>query len=273
MGRVAGHDGQEERRDGPDRGAGDADASEQPADVRRHARALDLQPPARDAARLRDRQHGGHRGEAEDDEERERQHEPRRSPFGQRAGQERPEALPPACASAANSAARSPSGSGSSSTSAAAAAPLIIPTARPWTARAANSHASLLASANSSSPNVAVANPAAITRRRPSRSESWPKTSSEGASTQRVGGEDQRQHGALEAELALVDGVQRGRDVRPRHHREPGRADDQECRRADPPGGHGHPPNCRRQLLRPRRRLGFRAMKRGGLGGSWSAAS
>jgi len=74
-------------------------------------------------------------------------------------------------------------GAGSSSTSAAAAAPLIIPTASPCTARAANSHPRLPARANSSSPTDAVAKPAAITRRRPSRSESCPNSSSEGAST------------------------------------------------------------------------------------------
>ena len=63
------------------------------------------------------------------------------------------------------------------------AIPATIPTATPCSERAANSHGRLCAAANVSSPTVAVAKPAAITRRRPNRSESWPNTSSDGAST------------------------------------------------------------------------------------------
>ncbi len=93
-----------------------------------------------------------------------------------------PAATPPVWASVASSAARR-GRSPASSTSAAAAAPASMPWATPSTARAAASQAVPLATAKNTSATTASPNPMAITGRRPTRSESWPKTSSAGIST------------------------------------------------------------------------------------------
>jgi hypothetical protein len=63
------------------------------------------------------------------------------------------------------------------------AAPLIIPTASPCTARAAKSQAVPCAAAKSASPTQAVASPPATTGCRPNRSESLPKRTSAGTRT------------------------------------------------------------------------------------------
>ena len=180
---VGGDDGQVEAGDRPRGGRGQGEPGERGADLGRDVGALQPPPAARPGGHPRDRSTpasttpvttspttklvvrgaGAHSASA--------------PPISG------PAALPPACASVDTSAARATAPAGASSTSAAVAAPLAAPTARPCTARAANSHAVVAASANSARPTIATARPPATTGRRPIRSDSWPKTISDGHST------------------------------------------------------------------------------------------
>ena len=131
-----------------------------------------------------------------------------------------PALLPAPWTSTAYSAARPRSPCGSSSTSPAVAAPVTIPTDSPWTARAANSHAVSFAAANSAEADGGRQQARGDHALAPDAVRQLPAQQQRRHEDDHVGREDEREHGAREAEALAVDRVQRRRQVAAEQQRE-----------------------------------------------------